>query len=125
MHALIFVCTLFHGSAPDLKPMKIHKSPNQQHTSQKLPVTCAVGTKGSNPKTPVQQLKEFCDKNKLEYRLQPVPDIHHGFVFRICVTKEAIQTLIDLQGDQQPSKQEAKHSAARKALARLDSILCC
>ena len=72
-------------------------------------------------KQPLALLKELCDKQRLKYGLRMVQsDAGDHFQFTVFVkNKDSLEIQFEAKGKPQKTKQEAKHGAAKKAIAHL------
>jgi hypothetical protein len=82
--------------------------PKRQGTTPKL--HCATGATGADTKDPITKLKEYCEKNKLSHNYKEVKCGGQQFQVRVIVQGKPYV------GIPQSKKQDAKKTAAQKAL---------
>ena len=78
--------------------------------SSTLKLSCGTGAAGAIAKDPITKLKEYCDKNKLHHKYEEIKCGGHQFQFRVRVHEKTYV------GGPQSKKQDARKSAAQKAL---------
>ena len=109
-YCYMYACFIYMLSlwTTDKEVTRKQTPPKRPGTTTKL--SCATRANGADTKDPITKLKEYCEKNKLSHNYKEVKCGGQQFQVRVIVQGKPYV------GIPQSKKQDAKKTAAQKAL---------